>query len=98
MPGTKNYYILVKNNGGCMSKNTSVSLGRHFEKFVGEQVTTGRFASASEVVRAGLRLLEENEAKLLALRRALIPGKESPTAKNYSIDAINRELEEEGLS
>ncbi len=80
-----------------MSKNTSFSLGEHFDVFVVEQLTTGRFNSASEVVRAGLRLLEENETKFHALRQALIKGTESPTAKDFSIDAINRELDEEGL-
>ncbi len=80
-----------------MPKNTSFSLGDHFDVFVTEQLTTGRFNSASEVVRAGLRLLEENETKFHALRQALIKGKESPTAEGFSIEAINRELDEEGL-
>ena len=80
-----------------MPKNTSFSLGDHFDVFVAEQLTTGRFSSASEVVRAGLRLLEENESRFHALRQALIKGMESPTAKDFSIDAINRELDEEGL-
>ena len=80
-----------------MSKNTSFSLGNHFDIFVAKQLTTGRFNSASEVVRAGLRLLEENESRFHALRQALIKGKESSTAKDFSIDEINRELDEEGL-
>ncbi len=60
-----------------MAKNTSVSLGDHFADFIDAQVATGRFSSASDVVRAGLRLLEEREAKLAALRQALIEGEES---------------------
>ena len=53
-----------------MSKNTSFSLGDHFITFVDSQVKRGRYGSASDVVRAGLRLLEEQEAKLAALRAA----------------------------
>lgn len=61
-----------------MSKNTSVILGEHFEKFVGSQIAGGRYNSTSEVVRAGLRVLEEEEIKLEALRAAIVEGDESP--------------------
>jgi antitoxin ParD1/3/4 len=60
-----------------MSKNTSFSVGEHFGAFIEAQVSEGRYSSASDVVRAGLRLLEEQEAKLAALRAALIEGEES---------------------
>jgi len=50
-----------------MARNTSVSLGQHFVDFIDAQVDTGRYGSASDVVRAGLRLLEEHEAKVKAL-------------------------------
>ncbi|MGV6871180.1 type II toxin-antitoxin system ParD family antitoxin [Pseudochelatococcus sp. B33] len=60
-----------------MARNTSVSLGDHFTDFIDTQVRTGRYGSASDVVRAGLRLLEEHEAKVKALEAALIAGEES---------------------
>ena len=55
-----------------MARNTSVSLGDHFEQFIAGQVDSGRYGSASEVVRAGLRLLETTESKAEVLRNALI--------------------------
>ena len=57
-----------------MARNTSVSLGDHFENFVDDRVKTGRYASASDAVRAGLRLLEQEETKLDVLRRTLATG------------------------
>lgn len=60
-----------------MARNTSVFLGDHFATFVDTQVQSGRYGSVSDVVRAGLRLLEEHEARVQALRAALIAGEES---------------------
>lgn len=67
-----------------MGRNTSISLGDHFESFVDKKVTTGRFKNASEVIRAGLRLLEEEEAKILILQRAIKEGTESGIAKKFN--------------
>lgn len=66
-----------------MGRNTSVSLGDHFENFVDSRITEGRFKNASEVIRAGLRLLEEEESKIIALKKAINEGVESGIDKNF---------------
>jgi antitoxin ParD1/3/4 len=66
-----------------MGRNTSISLGNHFEDFVDEKISTGRFKNASEVIRAGLRLLEEEETKIVRLKNAISKGIESGLAKNF---------------
>ena len=77
-----------------MQKNTSVTLGSHFEQFIRQQVKNGRYGSASEAVRAGLRLLENEETKLAALRQALIEGEKSGRAE-YSLQGFIEELDAE---
>ena len=67
-----------------MGRNTSISLGNHFEDFVDDKVSTGRFKNASEVIRAGLRLLEEEESKIVALKIAIEEGFESGLVKNFN--------------
>jgi antitoxin ParD1/3/4 len=66
-----------------MGRNTSISLGDHFEDFVDKRVSTGRFKNASEVIRAGLRLLEEEENKISALKSAIVEGLDSGNVKNF---------------
>ena len=66
-----------------MGKNTSISLGNHFESFIESSVSKGRFSNASEVIRAGLRLLEEEENRIIILRNALNEGIESGRAVNF---------------
>lgn len=77
-----------------MQKNTSVTLGEHFEAFIASQIDSGRFTSASEAIRAGLRLLEEHEMKLAALRRALEEGENSGLTE-YSLQGLLNELDKE---
>jgi antitoxin ParD1/3/4 len=71
-----------------MAKNTSISLGDHFAEFINQQIESGRYGSASEVVRASLRLLEEHEQKIGALRQALIDGENSGDAGELDMEAI----------
>ena len=63
-------------------KNTSISLGNYFDQFVSNQVSVGRYKNVSEVIRAGLRLLENEESKAIALKNAIQKGLESPRCKN----------------
>lgn len=69
-----------------MSRNTSFSLGEHFSAFIDAEVATGRYGSASDVVRASLRLLEEREAQLSVLRAALVAGEESGPSTPFDFD------------
>ena len=72
-----NYQNLVTLPKKTMGRNTSISLGNHFESFIETTVSKGRFTNASEVVRAGLRLLEEEENRIMILRSAIREGIES---------------------
>lgn len=69
-------------------RNTSVSLGQHFTSFIESQVQGGRYGSASDVVRAGLRLLEEHETKVKALQDALNAGLESGEPRPFDFEAF----------
>ena len=71
-----------------MSVNTSVSLDDHFAGFIASQVGSGRYRSASEVIRAGLRLLEDQETEMSALREALASGEASGQAEPFAFDAF----------
>jgi len=69
-----------------MGRNTSISLGPHFENFIYSSVASGKYSSASEVVRSALRLLESEEKKINALKNALIEGENSAMIENYDAD------------
>ncbi len=67
-----------------MRRNTSVALGNYFEEFVENRISEGRYKNASEVIRAGLRLLEEEENKMIALKKAIREGLDSGIAKEFN--------------
>ena len=71
-----------------MAQNTSISLGDHFGAFIAQQISQGRYGSASEVVRAGLRQLEEHEIQLATLRAALEDGENSGASTSFDVDAF----------
>lgn len=78
-----------------MAKNTSFILGEHFDAFVAEQVSAGRYANATDVIRSGLRLLEEHERRLEVLRQLLVEGEESGVAGPLDMKKIKRQAREE---
>jgi antitoxin ParD1/3/4 len=77
-----------------MQKNTSITLGQHFDAFVVEQIKSGRYSSTSEVVRAGLRMLEQSEAHKDVLRKLLEEG-EASGFDDYSYESFLDELDSE---
>lgn len=79
-----------------MAKNTSITLGDHFDGFVTNQIQSGRYGSASEVIRSALRLLENQETKLQTLRQLLVEGEQSGDA-DYNLDSFIDELDSENI-
>ena len=84
-------YLLEKSK---MAKNTSVTLGKHFEKIIDDSINSGRYSSASEVIREGLRLVDEREKKIRILREAIEAGERSGYVKNFDpvkhLEQLNR--------
>ncbi|MDZ7898863.1 MAG: type II toxin-antitoxin system ParD family antitoxin [Arcicella sp.] len=76
-------------------KNTSISLGNYFDQFVGSQVSVGRYKNVSEVIRAGLRLLEDEENKVITLKSAIQQGLNSPRVENFDFDEHLAKLKSE---
>ena len=69
-----------------MAKNTSVTLGQHYEDFIAQMVESGRYATSSEVIRAGLRMIEDYERRVEALRHELQIGEESGFVEDFSFN------------
>lgn len=81
-----------------MAKNTSMSLGDHFAGFIEAQVRNGRYGSASDVVRAGLRLLEEHEAKVQVLKEALVAGENSGEPRPFDREVFQTRMRQKNSS
>ena len=73
-------------------KTTSVALGNYFEEFISMTIKTGRYNNASEVIRAGLRLLEENEGRIAQLRSAIMEGEHSGVCADFDADKHLKQL------
>lgn len=73
-------------------KNTSISLGNYFDQFVSSQVSIGRYKNVSEVIRAGLRLLEDEESKTVTLKEAIQKGLDSPRVENFDFEDNIKQL------
>ena len=80
-----------------MAKNTSILLGDHFEKFIHKEVASGKYGSASEVVRTALRILESEEEKKSALLKALVKGEKSKLVENFDAKAHVAQLHKKHL-
>lgn len=80
-----------------MAKNTSILLGDYFDDFINKQVKTGRFTSASEVVRAALRMFEQEETKKAALIKELKKGEKSGFVKDFNRETFVKQLHNKHL-
>lgn len=78
-------------------KNTSITLGEHFDRYIAEQLASGRYRTASELIRESLRLHEAREIKIAALRAAVNEGLSSGIDDDFSFDSLNRELDAEPM-
>jgi len=81
----------------CIRDSTSISLGNHFEDFIKDEVKSGRYSSASEVIRSALRLLEREEKKEIALIKALEIGEQSGFVENFDPKQHLTELHQKHL-
>ena len=75
-----------------MGKYTSIILGSHFDSFIQDQIKTGKFNSASEIIRSGLRLLEVEYDKREAVKKALIIGEKSGKIKRFDNEKFKSKM------
>ena len=75
-----------------MSRNTSIILGEHFDKFIQDEIKSGRYNSASEIIRNGLRLLEVQKRKIESINEALVIGEESGNPVEFSNEKFKQRM------
>lgn len=85
-------YGIFKQNY-IMSKNTSIILGDHFDKFIQEEIKSGRYSSVSEIIRSGLRLLEQESDKIKSINKALVVGEKSGEPKLFDNKKFLKRME-----
>ena len=82
-------------NQQAQMKNTSIALGEHFDQYIAEQLASGRYRTASELIRESLRMHQERELKIVAMRAAIEDGVASGIDGSFSFEGLNRELDAE---
>lgn len=75
-----------------MARNTSVILGEHFDDFIKAEIESGRYKSASEILRSGLRLLEDEKRKIQAINQSLVVGELSGNAVEFDNEKFKRKM------
>ncbi len=93
---TKNWYIRTKLR--IMAKNTSILLGDYFDNFINQQIKSGKYSSASEVVRTALRMFEFEESKKTELINELKKGEKSGFVKEFNRENFRNELHQKHLA
>lgn len=88
----------MKNYPGIMAKNTSILLGDYFDNFISQQIKTGKYSSASEVVRAALRMFEHEESKKTELIKELKKGEKSGFVENFDRKLLLESLHQKHLT
>ena len=90
--------IITKFDKIKVMKKTSISLGEYFEEFVNNEISAGRYKNESEVLRAGLQLLENEETKVAVLKNEIQKGLNSPRIENFDLDDNIKKLKAERMS
>jgi len=93
---TNIWYCWIQSlNQQTQMKNTSITLGEHFDQYIAEQLASGRYRTASELIRESLRMHQERELKISAMRAAIENGVTSGIDERFSFEGLNKELDAE---
>ena len=86
------YICSENNNPSVMGRTVTASLGPHYEEFIKNSILCGRYNNASEVIRAGLRRLEEDEKKIALLKAAIQEGLDSGICEDFDTEEHLKQL------